>query len=493
MKRFTLFALFSVFPLCLQAERIGDVSDSDLGEQVERFLSLRDASVRNALMGSVFMGVSCGLFGGYVVTRRLSLLGDTLSHAVLPGVALGFLWSRTKDPWTILLGATCAGLLGMVAVSWIRKTTRIKEDSALGLVLSGFYAVGICILTVIQKMDFGNQSGIDKFLFGQAAALSDEDIFLMGIVALLALLTVLFFGRELLATGFDEGFAASVGMPVGFIRYVLLFGLTFAVVTSLQAVGVVLVSALLITPAATASLLTDRMRTLLILSAVFGIAAGVLGSFASFLGSNFPTGPFMVLACSIFFGGAFLFGPNHGLCFRWWKRRNRSHQVSLENSLKAVYQVLEAKDFQSQSITLGDFASRRRIGVSEARKESEALVASSLASLEISSSDGPGLSQDLCFSLTPAGWERACQIVRNHRLWELYLTNEVHYPADHVHDDAEKIEHVLGEDVVRSLERILCNPRLDPHGKPIPGPRDIAMGGRRESMPKTATGYASPS
>ena len=150
-----LFALgaWLVFPALVHAARIGDVVELDWGEQAIRFLSLRDATVRNAVLGAVFMGISCGLFGGYVVARRMSLFGDTLSHAVLPGVALGFLWSRSKDPLVILIGATIAGLLGTVVVAWIRKTTRVKEDSALGLVLSGFYALGICLLTVIQKMD----------------------------------------------------------------------------------------------------------------------------------------------------------------------------------------------------------------------------------------------------------------------------------------------------------------------------------------------------
>ncbi|MFP6887947.1 MAG: metal ABC transporter permease, partial [Opitutales bacterium] len=344
MNRLFAVSAFLAFPVLVHAVRIGDVTDLDLGEQIFRFLSMRDAAVRNAVLGSIFMGVSCGLFGGYVVARRLALFGDTLSHAVLPGVALGFLWSRSKDPVVILFGATVAGLLGTVVVSWIRKTTRVKEDSALGLVLAGFYAVGICILTVIQKMDFGNQSGIDKFLFGQAAALSAEDVRLMGMVAVGALLMVTFFRKELLVTSFDEGFARSVGVPVEFIRYVLLVGLTFAVVTSLQAVGVVLVSALLITPAATAYLLTDRMGILLFLSASFGVAAGLLGSFGSFLGSNMPTGPFMVLACSFFFGIAFFFGPRHGLVARWMQRRTRIRQVGLENSMKATYQVLEALD-----------------------------------------------------------------------------------------------------------------------------------------------------
>ena len=482
------FLCLIVFPSIVHADRIGDMVELDWKEQAIRFLSLRDTTVRNAVLGSVFMGVSCGLFGGYVVARRMSLFGDTLSHAVLPGVALGFLWSRSKDPLVILIGATIAGLLGTIVVAWIRKTTRIKEDSALGLVLSGFYALGICLFTVIQKMDFGNQSGIDKFLFGQTASLASEDVALMGLVAFGTLTMVLLFRKELLLTSFDEGFARSVGVPVEFMRYLLLLGLTFAVVTSLQAVGVVLVSALLITPAASAYLLTDRMNVLLFLSVVFGITAGLLGAFGSFLQSNLPTGPFIVLACSFIFGTAFLFGPRHGLVARWIRRRDRIRQIRLENTMKAVYQVLEQGEFLHTSVTIGELAGRRRVNVAEANREAEELVSTHYATL-VSSGDSPRLSQNNRLTLTPEGWERACQIVRNHRLWELYLTNEARYAADHVHDDAEKIEHVLGEGVVRQLERILENPRLDPHGKMIPSLEDIEGGIGHRSVSETATGY----
>ena len=483
-----LFYLWMCWPASAHAARIGDITELDWKEQTIRFLSLRDTTVRNAALGAVFMGISCGLFGGYVVARRMSLFGDTLSHAVLPGVALGFLWSHSKDPFVILIGATIAGLLGTMVVAWIGKTTRVKEDSALGLVLSGFYALGICLLTVIQKMNFGNQSGIDKFLFGQAAALSPEDVHLMGIVALGALALVILFRKELLVTSFDEGFARSVGIPVELVRYLLLLGLTFAVVTSLQAVGVVLVSALLITPAASAYLLTDRMNNLLVLSVLFGVLSSIVGVFGSFLQSNLPTGPFIVLACSLIFATAFLFGSRHGLAARWLRRRNRVRQVRLENTMKAVYQVLEQGEFTKQSITVGELADRRRINVAEASREAEDLVSSRHATLTFVD-DLPRLSQNGFLTLTPEGWERACQIVRNHRLWELYLTNEARYEPDHVHDDAEKIEHVLGEDVVRQLERILENPRHDPHGKLIPSLEDIQTGFGIRPSPDSSTGY----
>lgn len=448
------------------AARIGDLSDTTVWEQAVRFFTFQDPAVRFALLGSMLLGVSCGLLGSFIVVRKMALFGDALSHAVLPGVALGFLWNMTKDPLAIFVGATVAGLLGAVAVHLIRSTTRLKEDTALGLVLASFFAAGICLVTMIQRLPTGNKSGIDKFLFGQAAAMSAGDVRLIAVVTALAGGIILLFYKEFLLTSFDVQFARVSGFPVQLIHYTLMLLLAFAVVTALQAVGVVLVSAMLITPAAAAYLLTDKMHRMLLLAAGFGLLAGALGSFLSFLGNNLPTGPFMVLAATLVFAGAFLLGPRHGVLVRWWQHRSRSARIKRENTLKAIYHVLEARDFVGEGVTLLEFADRRRETLEEAGQQAAMLRRNGLATLH----EGGAV------FLTPEGWARACEIVRNHRLWELYLTNEADIASDHVHEDAEKIEHVLGEEVVRQLERRLEYARKDPHGKPIPGLSDIRRG-----------------
>lgn len=450
-----------------EAARIGDISETSFWTQAIRFFTFKDAAVRYALAGSVLLGISCGLLGSFIVVRKMALFGDALSHAVLPGVAIGFMWNMTKDPVAIFFGATVAGLLGAGAVHLIKDTTRLKEDTALGLVLASFFAVGICLVTIIQRMPTGNQSGIDKFLFGQAAAIGAADVKLMAVVTALSIAIIVLFYKEFLVTSFDMQFARVVGFPAHAIHYVLMLLLAFAVVTALQAVGVVLVSAMLITPAAAAYLLTDRMDRMLLLSAFFGLLAGAVGSFLSFLGNNLPTGPFMVLGTTTVFVVAFLFGPRHGVVCRWWKQRSRADRVSRENTLKAVYHVMEERKFTDEKVSLLELAEHRRETLEEAKNQCRALVMHDLATM-----NDPG---ELVY-LTPKGWSRACEIVRNHRLWELYLTNEADIAADHVHEDAEKIEHVLGEEVVRQLERRLKFARKDPHGKPIPGLDDINRG-----------------
>ena len=452
----------------LHGAKIGEVTESTWTVQVMRFFSLQDPSVRYALAGAACLGICCGLLGSFILVRRLALVGDTLSHAVLPGVALGFLWNLTKDPVAIFIGASVAGLLGTVTVSLIRETTAIREDSALGMVLAGFYGVGICLFTMIQNLPGGNKAGIDKYLFGQAAALSSGDVHLMLGVTVLTILIVTVFYKELLVSGFDSGFAGSVGLPVRALHYLVMLLLSFAVVVALQAVGVVLVSAMLITPAAAAYLLTDRFHRMLYLAAGFGLLAGFIGVFLSFLGNNLPTGPFMVLGATLVFCVAFLAGPRHGLLPRWWKRFRRNRSIQIENTLKSVYQVAESGGFSRDGVRVGELSGWRNEPLVEAEQQVGRLVRDGLATISRPTRGGGGLAQDVEVLLTPTGWERARGIVRNHRLWELYLTNQAHYQVDHVHDDAEVIEHVLGEETVRRLERRLDYPTRDPHGSEIP-------------------------
>jgi len=456
-------ALMLVSPVA--AASVSEIVESNWSEQLVRFFSMRDPSLRYALVGSILLGLSCGLLGSFIVVRRMALVGDALSHAVLPGVALGFLWGMTKDPVAIFIGAVSAGLVGTTVVNLLVKTTRIKADTALGLVLASFFAVGLCLLSMIQNLPTGNKSGLDKFLFGQAAALGADDITLMAIVTVLAVGLISLFYKELLATSFDAGFAQVIGIPAEWVHHGLMLVLAAATVIALQAVGVVLVSAMLITPAAAAYLLTDRLHRMLMMAGAFGVLAGVTGAFFSFVGRGLPTGPLMVIGASLVFAGAYLMGPRHGVVARWWRHRGRVARTERENTLKALYHVWESDGFRDVGVTLADLAQRRRETLDEALQRSRDLERHELATVN----------RDAVY-FTPQGQRRAAEIVRNHRLWELYLTNSANFAPDHVHEDAEKIEHVLGEKIVRELERRLDYATKDPHGKHIPSPRDIHGG-----------------
>ncbi|TVR51588.1 MAG: ABC transporter [Puniceicoccaceae bacterium] len=470
-------------PARASAARIDELTETRLFQQAVEFLTLADPVVRTALAGSLLLGVCCGLLGSFMVVRRLSLAGDAIAHAVLPGIVLGFFWTLTKNPLALFIGAVLAGLAGAFVLGLIRDSTHLKEDTALGLVLSGFYAVGIVGLTMLQNHPLSGQSGLETFLFGQAAALSPDDVRLMAVVTGLSLLIVLLLYKELLASSFDPGFSRCLGLPVKLLHHLVMVLLTFAVVVSLQAVGAVLVAAMIITPAATAYLLTDRFHRMIFYSCLLGAASGGLGVFLSYLGNRLPTGPFIVLAASCFFGLAFTFAPRHGLLHRTYRLRTRRTTIALENALKTVYRIREDKGFSEEGVPVGEL--QARLGEPDAvfTKLLRALTARQWATW------APG---DTHVFLTPAGWLRACAVVRNHRLWELYLTHAADYPPDHVHDDAEVIEHILGEDTVRQLERRLDFPDTDPHGRLIPSLGDLQQSlGVHPARPR-AEGYDMP-
>lgn len=483
--RISPFALGLFFAPQAFAAKISDVDTLNVGEQFARFLSLQDSIVRTVLLGSLFLGVSCGLLGGFIVVRKLSLFGDAISHAVLPGVAMGYIFAGQKDPVMIFIGATVAGVLGTVLVNLIKKTTHIKEDSSLGMVLAGFYGIGIVLITRILSLPTGNQSGIDKFLFGQVAALSTEEVWMMGGVALLTVGLITLFYRQFLVGSFDEGFARALGLPARLFHFLLMMLLAFTVVISLQAVGAVLVSAMLIVPAASAYLLTDRMHHVLVLASLFGVMSGLLGSFFSFLGNNLPTGPMMVLAASTVFAICFFFSPRHGVVSRWRKLRGQKLRIRNENTLKGVYHVRESRGFEGEGVTLNELCERLNKGPQETLRSLKDLKALGLGDLKVEEGG-------LHIYLNPNGWLRACAIVRNHRLWELYLTNQAHYEPDHVHDDAEVIEHILGEETVRKLERLLDFPSKDPHGKLIPSLADLQRSLTGGIEKEHAIGYQMP-
>ena len=474
MRRLLLGLVFLVVLGPLDAARIGELVETSLAEQALRFWTLQDPSVRIVLLGTVCMGICCGLMGAFIVVRKMALLGDTLSHAVLPGIAAGFLWNQTKDLTAMFTGAIIAGFLGILMVNAIRKTTHLKEDAALGMVLSGFYAVGICMLTMIQRLPTAEKTGLNDFLFGQAAALGEVDVATIVVVTVLSLVFVFLSYKELLVSSFDSGFAGSIGLPIRWVEYALYVLLTFGIVVSLKAAGVLLVSALLIIPPACAYLLTDNFVRMLVISCAVGVVSAVLGGFFSFLKNDLPTGPFMVVVAAVIFICSFLLSPKYGWLPRVARRRRRSGRIRDENLLRSIYQVREKTEFHSPDVTLGELSKHRNEDLIDVARRARALISARLAFYNPAQTAQQGaLLADRRLVLTAEGALRACQIVRNHRLWELYLTHAADYQSDHVHDDADRIEHILGEDTVRALERRLNHPRRDPHGKLIPSMSDM--------------------
>jgi manganese/zinc/iron transport system permease protein len=408
--------------------------------------------------GAVLLGITCGVLGSFIVLRRQSLLGDAIGHAVLPGVCIGFLAAGSRHPLALLAGAMVAGLASAGLISLLQRTTRLKTGECMGVVFTGFYAIGVVLLKIIEQRGGGGKAGLSKFLFGQIAGIGTADVVAMAVVAALTLGTVVLFWRILKTSSFDEGFAHALGWNVALIQHGMTVLLTAVIVVAIQAVGVVLVAAMLVTPAAAAYLWTDRLHRMVAISAVIGVVAGVGGAVVSVADEALPTGAMMVLCAAGLFAVSFLLSPRHGVLprlARVWRRRRRT---SAENLLRTMYLLMERRGGSDRRFGVSDIAGVRQ--EHPATVQRMARLATSLGWIERDSRDPLVLSE--------AGLAEARRIVRNHRLWELFLTREANLAADHVHADAERIEHVLPADVVRKLEAMLEHPSADPHGRQIP-------------------------
>ncbi|RMG68596.1 MAG: metal ABC transporter permease [Calditrichaeota bacterium] len=298
-----------------------------------------DYTLRTVALGSAILGVVSGTLGSYAVLRRQSLLGDAISHAALPGIALAFLLSGTKLPLVLLLGAALAGWLATLVILAIVRTTPIKEDTALGLVLSVFFGAGLVLLTYIQKLPIASQAGLDTFLFGQAATLVMRDVWTMGILGLLVLLLTLLLWKEFKVLSFDPDFTTTLGFPAQFLNVLLTSLLVVAIVLGLQTVGVVLMSAMVVAPASAARQWTDRLGVMMGLSALFGALAGICGAIASSLVPRLPTGPAIVVCISLMVAFSLLAAPHRGLLWRWLIQRRRRRRIVLQTVLLNLFQL----------------------------------------------------------------------------------------------------------------------------------------------------------
>jgi manganese/zinc/iron transport system permease protein len=294
-----------------------------------------DFTVRSVALGAGLVGLVAGVLGCFALLRRQSLLGDTLSHAALPGIALGFLLTGTRSLTPILAGALATGALAALLVLLLTRTTRLKDDAALGIALSLFFAVGTVLLTFAQRHAGAAQAGLDGFLFGQAAAILPSDLALIGGVGFVALLVLALLWKEFKAVTFDPDFARSIGLPVLALEVALTVLIAVAVVIGLQLVGVILMVALVVAPAAAARQWTQRLERMVLLAALFGAASGVVGAVASASVRGLATGPVIVLTATALVVASLLFAPERGLVWSLARARVRrrtlgSHRVLVD-------------------------------------------------------------------------------------------------------------------------------------------------------------------
>lgn len=283
-----------------------------------------DFTLRTVALGAAVLGIVSGTLGTYAVLRGQSLLGDAISHASLPGIALAFLLTGVRSAEVLVVGAAFAGWLGALLVLTITRRTRIPYDAALGLVLSVFFGLGMVLLSYIQRLPSGDQAGLDTFLFGQAAALLPRDVAIMSTIGVIAIAATMALWKELKLLAFDREFGETLGLPMRRLDVVLTTLLVVAIVIGLQTVGVILMSAILIAPAAAARQWSDRLGHIVLLAGVFGAVAGVSGAVVSAATPRLPTGPTIVLCAGAIMLFSLLAAPGRGLLAEMIRtRRNR--------------------------------------------------------------------------------------------------------------------------------------------------------------------------
>ena len=258
-----------------------------------------------ALITSILVGVMSGVIGSFIILRGLSLMGDAISHAVLPGVAVAYMLGIN-----LLLGASIFGILAAMLIGYVASHSKLKNDTAIGIIFSAFYALGFVLISLAES-----SSNLHHILFGNVLAVSDRDLITTTCVLIAVILLIVIFYKELLITSFDETFARTYGLRTQMVHYALMLMLTLVTVSSLQTVGIILVVAMLITPAATAFLWTNKLHWMLVDSAIFGALASLIGLFLSYT-LNWSSGPAIVLVAAFIFGVSFIFSPKQGLVFK---------------------------------------------------------------------------------------------------------------------------------------------------------------------------------
>jgi len=449
----------------------------DFLAELLRVFTFQDYNTRVVVLGTTLLGMAAGLIGTFLVLRKRALLSDTLSHATLPGIALAFIVMNLitgdgKQLPALITGAALFSVIGTLSVLAIQRFSRLKDDAALGIVLSVYFGLGIALMGMATRMDAGNAAGLSSFIYGKTASMLFSDAMLIAVAALVAAVTSILFFKEFSLVCFDADYGRTQGWPVGRLDFFMMALVVLVTVIGLQAVGLILVVALLIIPAAAARFWTFRLRTMLWLSGLFGALSGFLGSGVSALMANLPAGAVIVLAASLFFLISLIFGSARGLVRIGIDRLHLKRKIMDENLLRDLHEWWEAApSINTEGPDMGQMLARRAWMPGALRRTARRLHRRQMLDL------APGNH----LRLTDTGRKAARAVVRRHRLWETYLITHADVAAGVVDLSADRIEHVLDPGLIRQLEAALA----DQAGRGLPrSPHDIGVG------PNSAKGAA---
>jgi manganese/zinc/iron transport system permease protein len=447
-----------------------------------RVMSLADYNTRVVVLGAGLLGFAAGVVGSFALLRRRALLGDALAHATLPGIGLAFmiqvgLGGDGKSLPMLLLGAAGSGVLGTFAILAINRLPRMKEDVALGIVLSVFFGAGIVLLVVIQQMATGHAAGLESFIYGKTASMLERDAWLIGSAGAVVTLVAITLLKELKLLCFDASFAAAQGYNRSLLDLVLMSLIVIVTVIGLQAVGLILIIALLVIPAAAARFWTERMNWMIGIAALMGSLSAMVGAAMSALAPDLPSGATIVLVCGFLFLISLFFGTARGTFFHTLQRYRLRRRVGRQHLLRAMFEQLELGDQPTDShrgtgvpIPIARLLGMRSWSMRQLQREVRRAAA-----------DGELVElPDLTVRFTSAGLINARRLAREHRLWELYLIHYAEIAPAKVDRDADMIEHVLQPSMIAELEQILESESVQ--GIPPSSPHPL---GSDAALPKT--------
>jgi len=432
------------------------------------------------LLGTLLLGMCGGGVGSFMLLRKKALVGDVASHAALPGIGIAYLTVEAFHPgggkslpW-LLVGASLSAAFGVIVTNLIQRVRLIKEDAALGIVLSLFFGTGIVLLTVIQQLKTGTAAGLPDFIFGKAASMTQADVFAIAIASSIVLFVCLILFKEFAVLCFDQEYAAAVGWPAKRLDLLLTSLVVGVAVIGMQSVGLLLVVALLIIPPTAARFWSDRLGPMVLIASLIGGASATIGVLLSSIFPNLAAGPAIVLTGTFAFAVSFVFGSKRGTFWEIWRQRTASRKKGQLDLLRACYEEIERRIAPNES-----FASAATSGIPDLTPypiASESLVAARSWSIGrvsslLRSAVNEGwlrLDSDGNYRLTQSGARLAARAVRNHRLWELYLIHFADVALSRVDREADLIEHVLEPGLIEQLEELLKHDRsanipLSPH------------------------------
>ena len=413
------------------------------------------------LFGCILIAIQSAAIGTFTVLRKQSLTGDAIAHAVLPGLCIAFFLAEEKSNFFFMIGAAIAGWLALHVIQWLFSHTKLKQDAATGIVLTVFFGIGILLMTFIQQSGNGQQSGLDGFLLGKASAMLPEDLIPLSITCLFTIVGIHVLKKEFLIFLFDKDFAKMSGLPINVISFIINAMLIASIITGIIATGAILIGSVLIIPHAIARFWKNDFDGMYSMSVVSAIIATILGVLITIFTPNIPTGAMIVLMLSTLFVISALFAPKKGILGRLMRQRAFHKETMEDNILKYAYHFMEqngALNPQLPSSALIPIAH-----IKQHVPEYKAFCSSLKAHGFIQKSESVN---HLC--LTKEGLLRGMKITRLHRLWEAYLLHAAKFDIDHVHDDAESIEHILTPELEKKIRETLGDPGLDPHGEHIP-------------------------